>query len=595
MKNIVITIAFFISASAFSQLYVSSNSYLYVKDRVLFVTQDVNLQSDGVIYLRNQSQLLQGTTGNSTNRGLGKLSVFQEGTSDNFDYNYWCSPIGNASATVGNENFGISMLNRPTTNIASTPTAILPYFNNPDGTSVPLRIASRWIWKFINGTTYSQWIYAGDAGATISAGQGFTMKGTSGTDAIIAEGDAVSNNPGSKQRYDFRGKPNDGNILVNLALNNFTLTGNPYPSAMHVNAFLLDPANTAFSRIAYYYENDKTINSHYVEQYRGGYGTYSPVSLISNGIYVPATFNSYNQDGSLNTIGSSSGINYQRKYAPIGQGFMIFGTSTGTVTLKNSHRIYYKEGALSQLERISSNSENPTDTVSSPVSHIKINTILNNQFTRQVALAFVPEATDSVDSGIDAKNMASDLPTDVYFFLENEPYVIQGISSFGVTKKIPLGIKSGGDSTFKFYLGETVSFDTNQDVFIHDKLDDSYHNIKTGMYEIALSAGVYHDRFEVTFLSQTLGITENTAQNFMVAQNNLLQTLTVLNPKLHTIQTVSLFDITGKKIFFKDKLATTENYTFSTDALAQGIYILKVTADENLQFSQKVIISNLKN
>ena len=108
MKNIFITILCFLSINCTAQLYVSSNSYLYVKDRVLFVNQDINLQNNGFVYLRNDSQLVQGlATTTSTNRGQGKVSLFQEGTSDNFDYNYWCSPVGNSSTTTGNENFGI--------------------------------------------------------------------------------------------------------------------------------------------------------------------------------------------------------------------------------------------------------------------------------------------------------------------------------------------------------------------------------------------------------------------------------------------------------------------------------------------------------
>ncbi|HEU4496872.1 MAG TPA: secretion protein, partial [Flavobacterium sp.] len=89
------------SVSGFSQLYVSPSSYMYVKDRVLFVKQDINLDNNGLIYLRNDSQLLQGTATSSQNRGLGQVSVFQEGTSDNYDYNYWCSPVGIPAAASG--------------------------------------------------------------------------------------------------------------------------------------------------------------------------------------------------------------------------------------------------------------------------------------------------------------------------------------------------------------------------------------------------------------------------------------------------------------------------------------------------------------
>lgn len=596
MKKLFISILALISVNSFSQLYVSSNSYVFVKDRFLFVTQDINLQNNGNIYLRNESQLLQGTSGTSTNKGLGKLSVFQEGTSDNFDYNYWSSPIGNASTTVGNEPFGITLLNRPTTLTSSTPAIGLPYDYNLNGIANPLQIASRWVYRFVASSTYAQWLYAGDT-TTILPGEGFTMKGTGGTDNLDIEGNGVLNNPGGNgaQRYDFRGKPNDGNISVQIALNNSTLTGNPYPSALHVNAFLLDPLNTSINRIAYYWEQDKTVNSHYLDQYRGGYGTYAPTTLASSGIYVPAYFNSYNSDGSLNTAGTvSSGLNVERKYAPIGQGFMVYGTATGTVTLRNSHRAYYKESnPLSHFER-NSNAQIPNiaqDSVTE-TPHIRINAILDNQFTKQIALAFLPEATDGIDPGIDAMSFISDVPNDTYFFLDNTEYTIQGIP-FDVSKRVALGVKSSEGSVLKFYVAETVNFDESQDIFIYDALDESYHSIKNDDYQVTMPAGVFNNRFEITFTdNSTLGISEITVNDFMITQNNSLETLTIHNPKLRDVQTVSIFDISGKRIYTKENLQSNESYQFSTSGFSVGVYILKMTTKEEISLTQKIIISN---
>ena len=142
--------------TALSQMYVSPNSYVFVNNQFVFVKQDLNLQNNSNFYLRNSSQLLQGTSSNGANTGAGKLSIFQEGTVNNFQYNYWCSPVGNASATVGNEPFGITMLHRPTALTTSTAATILPT-SNYNGTSSPLAIAPYWIWRFITSTAYAQW------------------------------------------------------------------------------------------------------------------------------------------------------------------------------------------------------------------------------------------------------------------------------------------------------------------------------------------------------------------------------------------------------------------------------------------------------
>jgi hypothetical protein len=586
--------ALFSLNSLFGQLYVSNNSYVYNKGTVVYAKGNLELNgANSNFYLRNEGQFVQGTTGTSSNTGVGKLSVFQEGTVNNYAYNYWCSPVGNASATIGNEDFGITMLNVPTTNIASTPATISSATYEGSSGAGALTIASYWIFRFLAQANYSNWVQSA-AATDIQAGQGFTMKGTSGTDATNV-GETTTNNPGSAQRYDFRGKPNDGTITVGVAADNFTLTGNPYPSALHVNAFLLDPTNTDCTGNAYYWEQDKTVNSHLLLAYRGGYGTYSPLGLLSNGIYVPAFFSSYNIDGTINVTGSSSGLVIERKYAPIGQGFMIKGRATGSpvsVTLRNAHRDYYKEvGTLSQFERVSNvlNEDQPTGINST--SHIRLNTIINNANTRQLALAFLPNATDGVDRGIDAMSPDSDLTNDVYFFLDSEKYVIEGVN-FDVEKRIPLGVNVSGNSTFKFSLVQVVNFNEDQEVYLFDAFDGSYHNLIEGDYEVSLPTGIYNNRFEITFKDEALSIANPINENIFVVQNNSSQQLVISNPTMMEIKSVTLFDITGKLLFNKTKLDVKDRYEFSTASLSEAVYLVKIQSSDGQSYSQKIIVSS---
>lgn len=578
-----------------SQIYFSPNSNMYVKNEVLYVTQNINLASNSNLYLRNNSQFIQGSASGSTNSGAGTLSVYQEGTSDNFDYNYWCSPVGNASASLGNENFGISMLSRPTTSTAST-TAILLPAGDSNGIANPLSISTRWIHKLINAPGYAQWIHVGGA-STIAPGEGFTMKGTSGTDITDPEGTGIVNNSGSAQRYDFRGKPNDGNITITLGLNNSTLTGNPYPSALHLNAFLLDGSNTAAGGIAYFWEQDKNVNSHLIANYRGGYGTYAPMTLASNGVYTAATFNSYKGDGSLNTIGLSSGLSIQRKYSPIGQGFLIYGTANGTAIFKNSHRVFYKEGqSLTKFEKHvrEEKTAKANEETTGEVPHLKLNTIINNQFTRQLALAFLPEATDGIDFGIDAVNLDTALPNDVGFWLEDQNFVIQGVN-FDPSKKIPLTVKVTTNSTFKFYIPEVIEFDNAQKIYLYDALDNSYHEVRNGMYEVTLAPGVYADRFKITFTDQTLGTPDVTKNQFLISQDNTNSVLRVSNPNSLAIKSFKLYDMMGRTVLSKKNPGNEINYTFSTSTLSQGIYIAEFLTTDNEKITQKVAISNSRN
>lgn len=581
----------------FAQLYVKNNSYIFNKGTVVYSKGNLELNgTNSNFYLRNEGQFVQGTTGSSTNTGEGKLSVFQEGTVNNYAYNYWCSPVGGATlATSGNEDFGITMLNLPSSSTASSAAGITTGYNGSSSLGA-VAISNYWIFRFLALPDYSGWSHSYSL-SNIAAGQGFTMKGTSGTDATTV-GETTANNTGSAQRYDFRGKPNDGNITVGVALNNFTLTGNPYPSALDVSDFLLDGTNSDCTATAYYWEQDKTINSHALLAYRGGYGTFAPLTGLPGdyGIYVPAFFSSYNIDGTLNTLGPSSGLAIERRYAPIGQGFMIKGKATGsptTVTLKNIHREYYKEaGAYSQFEKTSTETAvSSSDIGINATSHIRLNTIINNQNTRQMALTFMPQATDGVDRGIDALSPDPDLTNDIYFFLENEKYVIEGIN-FDVNKRVPLGVNVTNNTSYKFSLANTVDFDENQPIYIFDAIDGTYHNLRQSDYEVTIPTGIYNNRFEITFKDNALSIDHPIKDSVMVIQNNTSQQLTISNPSLLDIKSVMLYDIVGKQIFSKVNLGSNTNYSFSTASLSEGVYLVNIKSSDGQSLAQKILVSS---
>ncbi|MFV8268361.1 T9SS type A sorting domain-containing protein [Flavobacterium sp. GT2N3] len=602
-RTLMTVIGLFLQNSANAQMYVSPNSYVFATNEVVYVKQQLELNAaNSNFYLRKDAQLVQGSMATSTNKGLGSLSVFQEGTTNNFQFNYWCSPVGGSTATAGNSAFGITQLKDIvdlTNSNNSTPLAM----NNYDGTASPFAIAPYWIYKLTSASSYSDWNQVG-TNSTINAGEGFTMKGTSGTNTITING--VQNNPGSKQRYDFRGKPNDGTIAVSVAAGQFSLTGNPYPSAIDLSAFLIEQTNC--TGIAYFWEQDKTVNSHFIADYKGGYGTFSPISRGGIGIYVAATFYSY--DGSGNEgAASGTGGNYQRRFSPIGQGFMIDGLANGTVEMKNNYRAFIKEDALNYSQFAKNIDLSKTKTTSAymadipsvsgfdykmvstaPTPQIRFNTLLNNQGVRQIVLAFVPEATDGIDRAMDAISSSDDSPADVYFVINNEEYLINAIN-FDIDKKIPIGFKNTNQANFKITVNEMLNFTSASVVYLHDKTTDVYHDIKNDFYELTLPGGVNNSQFEITFKNNsTLGVEEIARQNFVVYQNNETKNLIISNPLLLDLATCNLYDVAGKSIFNKKDLGSNSSYSFSTSGLSDGVYIVKIAMKDKMEVGQKIII-----
>ena len=612
----------FLTNNLVAQVFVSNNSFIYNKGSVVFSKGNLELNgANSNFYLRNEGQLLQGTTGSSANKGLGKLSIFQEGTVNNYAYNYWCSPIGNASIVPGNEDFGITMLNVPTSNVLSAPASITSTSYNGVSGLGTLTIASYWIWRFLSASGYFSWTQSA-AASDISAGQGFTMKGVSGSDATNV-GETALNNSGSAQRYDFRGKPNDGNITINVGLNNSTLTGNPYASAIDLNLFLVGgpgldlisgtaddiPGNPNCDGTALFWEQDKTVNSHNIAQYRGGYGVYNGTTSI----YTPATFYTYDIAGNQGSVFSNPNNSYARRFTPIGQGFMVRGVANGTLQMRNVYRVFRKEGVVnnSQFEKNSNSfasnlygffEEIPnlsgtdyTQISKAPTPHFIVNTSLNGLAVRQVAIGFLPNATDNVDIS-DSKfpEEYSNIGTDMYLLLNSQPYV-HSITSFDNNKRFPVGFKNTNTSqvTFTIKVNQFFNFDV-ENVYLFDNLTGIYHNIKDNYYDVVLSPGETNNRFEITFVDQALQTQNNGIQSFSVVQNNNNQLLSVSNPNALDVKSVTLYDISGKLIFNKVDLGSKSFYEFPTTSLSEGIYIVSLKSVNSQSISQKIVVERVK-
>lgn len=597
-----------------AQLFVGSNTYMFVNDQYVTVTGNVELDATtSNIYLRNEGQLLQKTTGLGANAGLGDLSLYQEGTVNNYLYNYWCSPVGNTiTDTAINNPFGISQLKR----VATLTTATNPDLTNAtmlDGTDAPYAIAQRWIYKFVTSNAYSQWAYVGNTN-TVNTGQGFTMKGTTA----------------GNQRYDFRGKPNDGNITQNVANANFTLVGNPYPSAIDLNMVLLgdtpgadlnwgtgdDPApnNPAINGTAYFWEQ-VNLPTHMIAGYQGGYGKYTPALG-----YLRADIWSYNADGSQNTdlnpdggAIDQDGTAFARRFSPIGQGFMVMGNGVApnTITMQNKFRTFVKEGVTSQFARAAQATTTQltsdfypaipnvagTDYTLQSKSYapqIRIHASVNQNvgFIR-TALGFLNGASNGYDRGGDAQSTSDTAPFSFYHILEgSDKEFSMSIAPFDENRFYPVGFRCNANATFKLKAVKFLNFNQAENVYLFDTQTGLYHDIKNSEYQLTLPSGVYNTRFKITFRQESLTVKKDISSLFNVFQNNDKSMLTITNPSSIALKSVEVYDISGKVMLSKQGLGSDANYEFNTAPLAQGIYIVKLITGANQELVKKVSVSN---
>ncbi|MFC0604838.1 T9SS type A sorting domain-containing protein [Winogradskyella pulchriflava] len=601
MKYSLIACLMLCFSMASAQLSVRNNAFVYVNDQVLYVEDDVNLEeATAKLYLRSESQLLQGagTTGNS---GIGELSVYQDGTVNQWAYNYWCSPVGGIlSNTSGNNDYRINQLDDPLLATASTIDSNNSAFTAAyNGTASPLLISTRWLWTYVSSSAYADWIFAGDTG-DINPGLGFTMKGN---------GTASTGNT----TYDFRGKPNNGTMANPVAAGDFTLVGNPYPSAMDSAAFIHDTQNqAAITGTLFYWEQDASTSqtqTHVLQEYVGGY---SEFTINSSGVIIsntPAVFFTYDEQDNMYSLPPgppASGTKMAQRYIPIGQGFMVEGRvgTTGTVRAKNEHRAYVKEGAQSYFFRNANVTntdtgeiqfqENGLPIVPSDYKRFRVNvdfSVNQSQYTRQLLLNFHDTATAGFDYGLELSR-SDNHASDTYFTLDNKAYSAQAYP-FEQALVIPLNVDIEQQQPLRFRIFDIQNFDDSQGIYIHDIENEIYVNLRDQDYELNIDPGTYTDRFEIVFTpGQSLGVDDFEVSKLTVIQNNGIHQLAVLNPNGLDIKSIEVFDVAGKRMLNSQYDVVSNRYELSTVDLSDGVYIVNVTSNTNTVKSEKVIVKN---
>ena len=438
-----------------------------------------------------------------------------------------------------------------------------------------MKLAKYWIYKFDNlPNSYANWTQIFETG-TLQAGKGFTLKGagTSGT-----------------QNLTFSGKPNNGTITNTVGSDQLLLLGNPYPSALDADKFIDDNIGTietsttdpAIDGALYFWEHYSTNNTHYLGGYQGGYGIYNK----SGGVKPSSIGVDY-----ISGSGTSSKL-APKRYIPVGQGFFVIGKigSNGTVTFNNSQREFIKEDNASfsqtmyripKTPKTSTHWTDNNDTFIEEDTHKKVRLGFNfysDSFHRQVLLAFMDEKANSeMNDGYDAFNI-DDSPSDMYLLNGENELAIQGEGYFNTDASYPIGVRSHAEGKVSFVLDGLENFDANQPIFIYDKSDDSYHNIKEGLYEVELPEGTFNDRFVLRFnrTDKTLATdTFEISDTVLVIVN---QKVTVKSSN-EPIKSIDVFDLSGRKI---DSYKKVDAAQFTLNHLNKNTVglILKITLGE---------------
>lgn len=537
-------------------MVIESGAILNIVDNYLKVTG--NLTLNGKIDLNGESQLVQDTGSNLI--GTGTVEIDQQGEGNRYRYNYWSMPVYTAN---DGKNYTTIFDSLRDGTIPGSP--VLINFSNSgyDGAlTTPITLSTYWMYKYANsGSGYSAWNQIRSTGRVYS-GQGFTLKGPGA--------------PGSPaQNYVFVGTPNNGNINLTVAKDYDYLVGNPYPSAIDANQFILD--NAASITGAIYFWEHYGGDTHNLAGYQGGYATYS------YGGGAPAA--------SFPGLGGGSSVKgAPKQFIPVGQAFFVVGDAVdgGQIQFNNGQRAFKKE-SLGEAVFMKSNkiiAKTDVTDLSDLRPKFRIGFDAPKISHRQLLLTIDERATPAADWGFDAE-IYEIFADDMYWMLDEKKYIIQATNKVGLNSEVPLGVQLSktGRVTVKIDALENVSEDTS--IYLKDKVTGESFNMRNKLVELNLTAGKYTDRFVLLFKTQKLLAEEVKAEVLIPAaaqpviegihvfMNNAISELQIKNNSNEEITSIVLINAAGQTV-----KTWNSNFNVRTISLpihnATGVYFLQI-------------------
>lgn len=533
---------------------------------LLNISNGLNLVN-GDVRLNGESQLIQSHVGLDANAvSSGKILVDQQGYASAYKYNYWTSPINNGgtfSLLSGMYDGTDASINPFAPSqiafISGSPYNGLPAITNVSGeVTTPLSISTMWLYKYIQGSgSYYDWV-ALNQNSALNPGEGFSMKGSGAS--------------GADQNYVFYGAPNNGEYTFSINAGEESLVGNPYPSALDTNKFILDNA-TVFDALYFWVDGGST--SHILSNYLGGYA----IRNLTGGT-PPSVFSTL-----IGGLGSAGSITVPKRYAPIGQGFFIKAYASGSIVFNNSQRDFKKE---SEGEAIFYRNQN--DQTENQDQFIRLGYEDPEGFHRQLLLGFLPDSTADVNynPGYDAllKICRDD---EMFFVIEQDldkKYAIQGVDAFNDTMEFPLGILISETGLHQIMIDEVENF--QHTIYLKDNILNTTHNLSDANFNVNLPIGNHLDRYSLVFVPQnSLSTTDQTLSNLTVFYDGN-KNVVVNNKDRMQLKNITIYNVLGQEILRLNDNINNSNRVQIPFNQSQGIYFVKVVTTTG-ELTQKII------
>lgn len=390
--------------------------------------------------------------------------------------------------------------------------------------------------------------------ATMTPGMGYIITAPQTFDLVSPQTYAAS----------FSGVPNNGTITAPIVSGKFNLIGNPYPSALDIDKFLVSGLNSGVVDATIYLWTHNTP--------------------FAGGQYSPNDYAVYNYLGGTGTnpapSGSTGGLNNNMPNGKIasGQSFFIKGLATANATFLNAMRV---SGSNNQFFKTNAT------TIIKKNSRIWLDIGNSQGAYKQTLVGYSQQATLGLDRGYDSEFYSFGSGVSLYSLSGTATLAIQGRPlPFNRQDEVPLGYNAGVSGTLTINLSNFDGLFLNQDIYLKDLLLNTITNLKNSAYTFQSNAGTFNDRFVLIYSRKK----EREDKLFSESSIVLYKPDTDLHVDAGStiIREIKIYDVRGSLLLEKNNINATTT-AINLEGTKQQVLIVEITTKDGIVVSKKYI------
>jgi hypothetical protein len=384
----------------------------------------------------------------------------------------------------------------------------------------------------------------------------------------------------------FVGIPNNGNYSYPIEVsgvagaNNMNLIGNPYPSGLSANAFIM-ANSTVINGTLYFWSHNTPANPGGATYTNNDYAAYN----MSGGV---ATYPAPNTAGTgLGNNSTPSGI------IGAGQAFVVEGlpavmAAPGGIlpaNFTNAMRVT----SNSQFYRNAHTVSNNTTTTELEKHRIWLEMTNNQGAYSQMLYGNIEGATNAKDQLFDGLLFDNSPSVSLYSILGSDYLTIKGNAlPFAVTDTDQLGYIANVAGTFEIGLADVDGLFATQDIYLEDTSLGIIHNLKTSKYSFGTQVGTFNNRFILRFTNASL------ATNTAISNDNKIVVYKKLD-EIHIntfnidMKSVSIIDVSGRIIYKNDAVGNPNQLVVRNLNASNQVLMVQVTTKDGTITNKKIV------